>query len=111
MDPLTPLKDIVQQKRGVSREVSIDSSRLRTQSPMFIDTLKGLIFCFKHFQCLGPKKRGVHFYVTCAAKNSEARCVTLRVSPFGDTSNAATIAAKKRDVLLLEEKIKNIFSN
>jgi hypothetical protein len=37
--------------------------------------------------------------------------VTLRDSPVGDTSNAATVAVTKRDVSLLMEKIKNIFSN
>jgi hypothetical protein len=28
----------------------------------------------KHFQRLGPKNREVLFYVTCAAKSSEACC-------------------------------------
>jgi hypothetical protein len=37
--------------------------------------------------------------------------VTLRDSPVGDTSNAAMVAVMKRDVSLLMEKIKNIFSN
>jgi hypothetical protein len=37
--------------------------------------------------------------------------VTLRERPFGDTSNAATVAVTKHDVSLLMEKIKNIFSN
>ncbi len=36
------------------------------------------LFCFKlkkkHFQHLGPENHGVHFYVTWAAKNSEAGC-------------------------------------
>ncbi len=37
--------------------------------------------------------------------------MTLRERPFGDTSNAATVAVTKRDVSLLMEKVKNIFSN
>ncbi len=43
----------------------------------FLDTLKGLIFCFKLkklFQCLGPKKCGALFYVTFTTKNSKAHC-------------------------------------
>jgi len=34
----------------------------------------------------------------------------LRDRSFGDTSNAATVAVTKRDVSLLMEKMKNIFS-
>ncbi len=37
--------------------------------------------------------------------------MTLRERPFGDTSNAATVAVTKRDVSLLMEKIKKILSN
>jgi hypothetical protein len=35
----------------------------------------------------------------------------LRDRSFGDTSNAATVTVTKRDVSLLMEKMKNIFSN
>jgi hypothetical protein len=71
------------------------------------------LFCFKlkknfFMQRLGPKKHGVHFYVTCAAKNSKAGCDIER-QPLGNTSNAATVAGTKRDVSLQMEKIKNIF--
>jgi hypothetical protein len=45
---------------------------------MFFRSLRGLLFCFKSqktiFRVLGPKNRGVLFYMTCAAKNSEACC-------------------------------------
>ncbi len=34
--------------------------------------------------------------------------MTLRGSPVGDTSNAATVAVTKHDVSLLMEKIKDI---
>jgi hypothetical protein len=63
-----------------------------------------------YFQRLGPKKRGVLFYVTCAAKNLEGRYEVAR-QPIGDTSNAATVAVTKCDVSLLMEKLKNICSN
>jgi hypothetical protein len=56
----------------------INSSRLRTQLLVFLDVLKGILFCFKFkkklFQRLGLKKRRVLFYVMCAAKNSEGCC-------------------------------------
>ncbi len=35
--------------------------------------------------------------------------MTLRDSPVGDTSNAATVAVTKRDVSLLIEKLKIFF--
>jgi hypothetical protein len=48
--------------------------------------------------------------MTCAAKNSEARC-DVKQQPLDNMSNAATVAVTKRDVSLHMEKIKNIFSN
>jgi hypothetical protein len=48
--------------------------------------------------------------VTCAAKNSEALC-DIEQQPLDNTSNAATVAVTKRDVLLHMEKINSIFSN
>jgi hypothetical protein len=46
-----------------------------------------------------------------ALPKTQKRVVMLRDRSFGDTSNAATVAVTKRDVSLLMEKMKNIFSN
>ncbi len=60
----------------------------------FVLNFKKLISAFR------AKKRGVLFYVMCAAKTQQG-VVTLHYSPCGDTSNAASIAVTKREALLL----------
>ncbi len=77
-------------------------------------TFKGLLFCFKFektiFSVKGPKNV-VYICTWRALPKTQKRVVTLRDSPVGDASNAATVAVTKRDVSILMEKIKNIFSN
>ncbi len=110
------LKDIVQPKKrggkmGIIQSIHLDFLYNRR---CFLDTLNGLLFCFKFekniFSVKGPKNV-VSICTWRALPKTQKRIVTLRERPFGNTSNAATVAVTKRDVSLLMEKIKNIFSN
>ncbi len=74
----------------------------------FLDTLKGLLFWFKFEKNIFSVKGQKNVVSICtwrALPKTQKRVVTLRDSPVGDTSNAATVAVTKRDVSLLMEKI------
>ncbi len=75
-----------------SRGIPTDLSRLRTQSQMFLETLKGILSCFilkkNRLQHLGPKKVESSSDVEFATKNSEVCCDIVCV----DTPIAATVA-------------------
>jgi hypothetical protein len=108
------LKHLVQpKKRGVKMGINRFISTSYTIADAFYIHLNGYYFALnlkKPFSALRAQKTWCPFAWRALPK-TQKRVVTLRDSPVGDTSNAATVAVTKCDVSLLMEKIKNIFSN
>ncbi len=80
----------------------------------FLGALKGLLFCLKLQKIdhsVKGRKNEESFFTGLVLLKTQKRVVTLSDSPFGNMSKTATVAVTKRDVLLLMEKRKNIFSN